>query len=62
MKAEDVTDTLKLALQASGLDQTTVMHRPVCYRTTGRATSPATWPNGSSGRTCDIRVVRLIIR
>ena len=28
MKAEDVTDTLKLALQASGLDQATVMHRP----------------------------------
>jgi transposase-like protein len=26
------------------------------------ATSPATWPNGSSGRTCDIRVVRLITR
>ena len=28
MKAEDVTDTLKLALQASGLDQATVMQRP----------------------------------
>ena len=28
MKAEDVTDTLKLALQASGLEQATVMHRP----------------------------------
>ena len=28
MKAEDVTDTLKLALQASGLDQATRMHRP----------------------------------
>ena len=28
MKAEDVTDTLKLALQASGLDQATVMLRP----------------------------------
>ena len=28
MKAEDVTDTLKLALQGSGLDQATVMHRP----------------------------------
>src|SRR5260370_4314137 len=28
MKAEDVTDTLKLALQASGLDQATVRHRP----------------------------------
>src|ERR1700683_4738244 len=28
MKAEDVTDTLELALQASGMDQATVMHRP----------------------------------
>ena len=28
MKAEDVTDTLKLALQASGLDQAALMHRP----------------------------------
>src|SRR5476649_2529540 len=28
MKAEDVTDTLELALQASGLDQINVVHRP----------------------------------
>ena len=28
MKAEDVTDTLELALQASGLDQVNVAHRP----------------------------------
>ena len=28
MKAEDVTDTLELALQASGCDQTRVMHKP----------------------------------
>jgi putative transposase len=28
MKAEDVTDTLGLALQASGLDQVNVVHRP----------------------------------
>ena len=28
MKAEDVTGTLKLALQASRLDQAAVMHRP----------------------------------
>ena len=62
MKAEDVTDTLKLALQASGLDQATVMHRPRLLSDNGSSTSPATWPNGSSGRTCDIRVVRLIIR
>ncbi len=28
MKAEDVTDTLELALQASGCDQATVVHKP----------------------------------
>jgi transposase InsO family protein len=28
MKAEDVTDTLKLALKASGCDQATVVHKP----------------------------------
>ena len=28
MKAEDVTSTLELALQASGLDQVNVAHRP----------------------------------
>ena len=28
MKAEDVTDTLELALQASGVDQANVVHRP----------------------------------
>jgi putative transposase len=31
MKAEDVTDTLELALQASGCDNARVMHKPrVC--------------------------------
>jgi hypothetical protein len=28
MKAEDVTNTLELALQASGLNQANVVHRP----------------------------------
>ena len=28
MKAEDVTDTLELALKASGCDQATVIHKP----------------------------------
>ncbi|TMV09127.1 transposase family protein [Ruegeria sediminis] len=28
MKAEDVTDTLELALQASGCDRATVVHKP----------------------------------
>ena len=53
MKAEDVTDTLELALQASGLRSGHGRCTdPVCYRTTAPATSPATWRNGSSGRTC----------
>ena len=28
MKASDVTDTLELALKASGCDQVTVLHKP----------------------------------
>ena len=28
MKSDDVTDTLDLALQASGCDQATVLHKP----------------------------------
>jgi TolB-like protein len=62
MKAEDVTDTLKLALQASGLDRAAVFIDLVCYRTTGRAMSRATWLNGSNGRTYGTPVVHLIIR
>ena len=54
MKAEDVTDTLDLALAASGL-------RPghgrspaaAAVATTARATSPATSPNGSTARACE---------
>jgi transposase InsO family protein len=46
MKAEDVTDTLKLALQASGLDQATVMHRPRLLSDNGSSYvsgDPAKW-------------------
>ena len=31
MKADDVTDTLELALQASGCDQANVVHKPRLY-------------------------------
>ena len=52
MKAEDVTDTLDLALEASGCDQATVVHRPrLLSPTTAPATSRPTWPNGSMHRT-----------
>lgn len=60
MRAEDVTDTLDLALQASGCDQVHVIHKPrllspsrdhaahnpAGQRITGPATSLVTWPNG----------------
>jgi putative transposase len=62
MKAEDVTATLDLALKASGLDQAKVIHRPRLLSTTGPATSPGTWPNGSMARTWSTSVARLIIR
>src|SRR5271168_3633661 len=58
MKAEDVTDTLKLALQASGLDQAAVMRRRRLLSDKGRAMPRATWLNGSNGRTCGTLVVR----
>ncbi len=60
MQAEDVTETLDLALAASGLDQMKIQHRPrllsdraveappVRARRRGaQATSRAIWPNGS---------------
>ena len=65
MKAEDVTDTV-LKLGSAGFrvgsgygDAST---SSAIERKRVELTSPATWPNGSSGRTCDIRVVRLIIQ
>ena len=63
MKAEDVTDTLELALQASGLDQVNVAHRPrLLSDTTGRATSRWSWRHGSTNKTCRISAARPIIR
>jgi putative transposase len=47
MKAEDVTDTLEMALAASGCDQAHVRHSRAYSATMGLATSPAILPNGS---------------
>jgi len=46
MHAEDVTDTLDMALAASGCDQATVHQRPRLLSDNGRVTSPANWPAG----------------
>jgi putative transposase len=49
MKAEDVTDTLKLALQASGLEQAEVVHRPRLLSDNGSSyisSDLATWLEG----------------
>lgn len=43
--AEDVTDTLDLALTASGCDSATVLHKPGCSATTAPAPSLANWRN-----------------
>ena len=54
MKAEDVTDTLELALQASGSTGSMWHIGLVCYPTTVRATSRRSWRHGSTNRTCRI--------
>ena len=46
MKAGDVTETLHLALQASGLNQVHVVHRPDCSQIMALPTSRPTSPNG----------------
>ena len=46
MRAEDVKDTIELALTASGCDQAVVRHKPRLLSDNGSATSLATWPNG----------------
>ena len=62
MKAEDVTDTLQLALAASGCDQARVGHKPRLLSTMGRATSPPISPNGSTTTACGMCTVHPIIR
>ena len=63
MKAEDVTDTLGLALQASGLDQVNVAHRPRLLSDNGPSyvsVELTTWLDGT-GRSV-ISAARPIIR
>ena len=62
MKAEDVTATLERALKSSGLDQASSLNDRGCYRTTDRATSPPTWPNGLTTRTWITFAERLTTR
>ena len=47
MRAEDVTDTLDLALAASGCDSATVLHKPRLLSDNGPATSRGNWRNTS---------------
>ena len=63
MKAEDVTATLDLALQAQWLapGQACTIGRGSCP-TTVPAMSRATWPNGSTPATSNICAARPIIR
>jgi putative transposase len=50
MKAEDVTDTLQLALQASGVDRLRCGTDFGCCRTTAQATSRRIWRPGWRAR------------
>lgn len=47
MRAEDVTDTLDLAMAASGCDSAPVLHKPGCSATMAPATSRVIWRNTS---------------
>ena len=51
MPAEDITDTLDMALTASGCDHATVLHKPRCSLTMVPATSRANWLNISRLKT-----------
>jgi putative transposase len=56
MKSEDVTETLDMALEASGCDHAHVRHRPRLLRITVPATLLANWPTTSAPRrwtTCE---------
>ena len=63
MKAEDVTDTLELALQASGLDQINGAHRPRLLSDNGpELRLGGVGGDGSTNKTCRISAARPIIR
>ena len=46
MRTEDVTDTLELALEASGCDRAKVVHKPRLLSDNGSSYISAVWPNG----------------
>src|SRR5436190_22472774 len=62
MRAEDVTATLDLALQASGLDQAILADRPRLLSDNGSSYIATTWPNGSTTATSNTCAARPIIR
>ena len=63
MKAEDVTETLDLALAGIRLDQAQVVHRPrLLIGQRLRPTSRAIWRNGSTSTTSSMFVARRCIR
>ena len=51
MRTQDVTDTLDLALQASGCDQVLCSSNHDCSATTDPATSQESWLNGCRAKT-----------
>ena len=62
MKAEDVTETLDLALAASGWIRPRVVHKPRLLSDNGSSTSRAIWRHGSNDRTWSTFAARPSIR
>ena len=62
MRAEDVTDTLEIALEASGCDRPRSGTGRGCSATTARPTSPATWPTGCTTRAWSTSAARRTTR
>jgi len=62
MKAEDVTATLELALQASGLDQTELADRPRLLSGNGSSYIAGDFANWLGARNINICAVRPIIQ
>ena len=62
MIARDVSDTLSLALESSGLESAKVQHRPRRFQTTVRLTSPVSSETGWMIRAWNTPVARHITR
>src|SRR5438270_13872407 len=62
MAASDVTETLQLALTASGCDKGGCGIGHACCPTTGRVTWPASWPSGSPKTPWIMFAARRVIR